>query len=131
MRIILYLIFAALIGIVGCSNSGRPVHFILPDGFEGEITLIPDQNSPTIPFINDHYQIRVPKSGTLKVHDIVCLQHWHTEVARWESGGSIPQHFEVPENIVSWIAGETDSNGVTKYFLGTYENYKKFKGWTK
>lgn len=72
------------------ASSGRPVSYVVPDGFRGRIRLISDPAAPPVPLVHGVYVVTVPPSGYLHVRDLGFTTRWHYESARYRSGTRIP-----------------------------------------
>jgi hypothetical protein len=89
--------------LAGCDllDRGPALHFILPDGFHGEIRIeqgVADASGP--PLERGHYTIRIPSTGLVRVKTMELFSHWHKERAFSSSGRELPVlsgHGEQPD----------------------------------
>lgn len=126
IRSIIVLLITA--GIVGCSDSGSPVHYILPDDFHGEVKLIADSSKPEIPKVDGHYEILIPLSGEVRFRDLRPLGEWHSQVITRVSGKVVPLPDHTDPDEPSWHGGTSSSEGYTTFFVGTYREYRAHQG---
>ena len=76
--------------VAGCSDSGKPVLFILPNGFKGEFQIVKDSsNGVDLVEQNGEWVFNIPPSGRLKVKDDRPFYRWHSERARYANGQSV------------------------------------------
>ncbi|MEM7792199.1 MAG: hypothetical protein AAF546_12415 [Verrucomicrobiota bacterium] len=129
MKTALWIALISLL-IVGCSDSGPPVHFIVEDSFHGEIIIKPDKKAGSIPQFDDHYKIVIPASGKMSFQNLDPLRQWHSVIPKRKNSERIPWPGHVDHNTVSWHSGTTSSEGVTRYFVGTLKEYYEYRGWT-
>lgn len=79
----------------GCSRKGPPVHFVVPNGFTGEIRLILDESrGAEIKLVDGKYTYRIPRSGVLQVTSHKPFERWHERTAAYEDGTPLPQDHE-------------------------------------
>jgi hypothetical protein len=80
-------VFVMLTAISGCSNSGKPVLFILPNDFTGEFQVVKDSVEGTdVPERHGEWVFEIPASGVLRVKSDRALYRWHAERARYADG---------------------------------------------
>lgn len=145
IRALLLLAFALAI-CSGCSPNGPPVHFVVPNGFTGEIRLILNESGGTeIKRIDGRYTYRIPSSGVLHVTSFKPCEPWHVQTSAYEDGTPIPQEYEtwsgpngekpkLGKNAVVFQGGglsqRNDEPPVTTYFVGStldYEDWQRQK----
>jgi hypothetical protein len=82
-------------------DRGPDIHFILLDGFHGEIRIeqgVADASDP--PLEQGHYTIRIPSAGLVRVKTMELFSHWHKERAFSSNGRELPVlsgHAEQPD----------------------------------
>src|SRR5262245_33611885 len=71
----------------GCSDSGAPLHFILPNGFKGEVQIVEDRGSGlTGTKESGQFTYVVPIGGKLRVRSLRPFSEWHKESAAFQNG---------------------------------------------
>lgn len=113
----------------GCSDSGPPVHIIVPDDFKGEVVLKTDNSAAPMKKTGGHYEIHIPSSGVAIFKDLAPKEHWHVSVPKRASGAVIPWPGHVDADTPSWNGGSTNSEGVTRFYVGTLKEYYRHEGW--
>jgi hypothetical protein len=80
--------FLVLLTVVaGCSDSGKPVLLIVPNGFRGEFQVVKDSAQGADPVErNGEWVFEIPPSGVLRVKDDSPFYRWHSERARYANG---------------------------------------------
>jgi hypothetical protein len=113
-------------------DHGPPIHFILPDGFRGEIRIeegVADSVDPV--FERGHYTIRVPSTGLVRIKSKEVFSPWHKERAFSSRGRELPVlsgHAEQPNVIALRSLGMFDdaSNHLRPYTMvyvfGTWQD---------
>jgi hypothetical protein len=78
----------ALLAVVpGCSDSGKPVLFILPNDFKGEFRIVKDATrGADLAERNGEWVFEFPARGVLKVKNDRPFYRWHSERARYADG---------------------------------------------
>jgi len=85
------MVIPILVTLGACDGgSGPPLHYVVPDGFDGRITFILDPNGVTFPINDGEYVINIPASGTLYVATFAPFNHWHKTTASYVSGKTLP-----------------------------------------
>ncbi|MEM0966545.1 MAG: hypothetical protein AAGJ81_10395 [Verrucomicrobiota bacterium] len=130
MKLAHWIAFLSLL-VVGCSDSGPQVHFIIEDGFHGEIVIKPDETAISIPKVDDHYEIVIPTSGKVSFQNLDPLSQWHSVIPKRKNGERIPWPGHVDHHTVSRHSGTSSSEDVRRYFVGTLKEYYEYLGWTK
>ncbi len=126
----------------GCSANGPPVHFVVPNGFTGEIRLILDESGGTeIERINGKLTYQIPLNGVLHVTSFKPFEPWHVQTAAYEDGTPIPQEYEtwagpngeepkLGKDVVVFQGGglshRNDEPPVTTYFVGSTLAYEEW-----
>ena len=112
--------------------QGPDIHFILPDGFHGEIRIeqgVTDASDP--PLEDGHYTIRIPSTGLVRIKSTELFAPWHKERAFSSTGRELPVlsgHAEQPNVIALRSLGMFDdaSNNLPAYthvyLLGTWRD---------
>ena len=109
----------------GCSDSGAPLLFVLPDGFKGAIEIVKDpKNGLAVREDAGRFTYVIPSDGRLRVKSLTPFSRWHKESAAFQSGGVLQTGTDenVPEdNIALRSLGTLVSNDVTtvRYCVGT------------
>jgi len=94
-------------------DRGPDIHFILLDGFHGEIRIeqgVADASDP--PLEQGHYTIRIPSAGLVRVKTMELFSHWHKERAFSSNGRELPVlsgHAEQPDVFALRALGMFDS----------------------
>jgi hypothetical protein len=77
---------AVIVTLTGCA-CGRSVQLVVPDGLQGEVTLVLDKaNGVTIRPELFRYVIRFPASGELRTNDLKFLNCYRSYSARYANG---------------------------------------------
>jgi hypothetical protein len=112
--------------------EGPDIHFILPDGFHGEIRIeqsVADASDP--PLEDGHYTIRIPSTGLVRIKSTELFAPWHKERAFSSTGREFPvlsRHAEQPDVVALRSLGMFDdaSNNLPPYthvyVLGTWRD---------
>jgi hypothetical protein len=128
------LIFATSLLLAGCGflDHGPALHFILPDGFHGEIRIEEGAaNASDPPLDHGHYTLRIPSTGLVRVKTTELFSHWHKERAFSSSGQELPVlsgHGEQPDVIALRSLGTFDDAAnnlrrwTTVYVFGTWRD---------
>jgi hypothetical protein len=104
----------------GCSSSGPPVDFILPDGFRGIFVIIPDSEADPMTFRDGRYVVHIPESGILFVANVEPFNKWHTQTAYYSSGIQLPIGIiSGNEDKVALRSLSTSSDGRISWLVGT------------
>lgn len=101
-------------------NPTRPIHFVVPVGFHGKVSIIEDKaNGVAPPILNGKITINVPGNGHLTLKDWSCFDSDHEETASYPDGAAIPNPDMVavgsifPKNKVGfWILGVDHAGGM-------------------
>ena len=72
--------------VMGCSESGRPIEYVIPDGYRGKVWVLLDPNAPNLPVIGGRYQVEFPAQGLLRVRSMQPFERWHGSSARFAGG---------------------------------------------
>lgn len=66
--------------------------FVVPNGYRGVFVIKLDEadGEPSPPLINGVREVRVPPSGVVIFQDIGFFAEWHTTVARYYDGTTLP-----------------------------------------
>jgi hypothetical protein len=93
---------------LGCGDgSGSPIHFIIPNGFNGKVEIIHDaENGMTLTNRAGTLVCAIPPTGQLRVKSLQPFQSWHSETASYENE--------------SKLLPASNSNGISFFALGTY-----------
>jgi hypothetical protein len=75
----------------GCSRSGRPIEYVVPDGYKGRLWVLFDPAASELPVIDGRYQVLFPPDGLLRVGSMRPFERWHESKARYVSGSPL-QH---------------------------------------
>lgn len=116
----------------GCDyfDYGPAVHFVLPDGFRGEVRVEEDRpDGVELRTDRDHFLILVPESATVRVKNSDLFSPWHKERAFFRSGEELPVisiYREQPEvvamrNLGTFFYGD-DKAGTNVYVVGTWDD---------
>lgn len=90
MGIRITVILAFCCCIVACSNEGDPIHFIVPQGFEGVIQIVQDgTDSGGYRYADGRHSFTIPADGVLRVNSSKPFQQWHTISAEDTTGQTI------------------------------------------
>jgi hypothetical protein len=123
MRMLLASLTLALLPtFVGCNlGEGLPIHFVVPNGFRGEIRIIEDPGNGEILPKHGRWIICVlPATGILKVKSLKPFLAVHEETACYADGGVLNPGIDTNAiaffGLGSFASGST--NGVS-YFVGT------------
>lgn len=118
--------FAAFIG---CGPRNRVLEFVVPDGFRGIVKIraaVP--NGTDLHSTNGKIQLLFPPSGTLGVKGQLPAFEWHTPLARYANGTSIPvsgPNANVPvESVALWGLGVKNNNTESWYLVGKANEMK-------
>lgn len=71
-------------------TSGRPIHFVVPDGFRGKIKFIRDFRGLAIDPETNLIVFQIPDSGVLRVKSLKPFRKRHTLTASFANGDPIP-----------------------------------------
>ena|ERR1041384_4446761 len=133
MQRVLAVMLLGLCLCTGCNDSGAPLHFVLPDGFKGEIRIVkdPDQGS-SVREEGGRFTYIIPPDGQLRVRSLAPFSHWHKESAVFQNGGALKTGTDdnVPEDSVALRSlGTLVSDGVTtvRYYVGTKKDEATFR----
>lgn len=111
-----------------------PVHFIVPNGFRGEIRLVLDpQNGERIGLANGRFTFRIPDNGILHVASFGPLQEPHMQTASYADGSPLLLENEADE---AWLSEKIALRGggmsrlndepyVITYLVGTATDCEK------
>jgi len=122
----------AVLGLLGLNvtNRTRPVYFVIPDGFRGEIRVeqnMADGSDP--PLEGGHYTIRIPSNGLVRLKTMTLSIR--KEEAFLSNGQQVPMltsHHEQPEVIALRDLGMFDdaANNLPRwtevYFFGNWQD---------
>lgn len=93
MNFVFHLIFtpiALIVAFTSCSQiiqPGKPLHFVVPDGYEGVFEIVIDEKNGSEPKVeNGRLVYRIPPSGVLAVKSIEPFQEPHKETAEYYRG---------------------------------------------
>ncbi|MCH7885441.1 MAG: hypothetical protein IIC01_09350 [Planctomycetes bacterium] len=131
-----YIFVVILLGALGSSclyfvylpaPSGPPVHFILPDGWQGKFKLALNKaGGIQIDLKNDCYTYRIPEIGVLRVKSFAPFKQWHGITMAFEGGVSIPDELHpgrLPDTVAFHVLSTTGS-GEHWYMIGTEDERK-------
>jgi hypothetical protein len=122
--------------ILDAERSGYPIVLVIPDGYRGPVRLTIDKkNGVEIPRHDGRYTYPIHQDGTLVIKDASSFYRWHSEMASYASGRSIPRYEEghaAPDAV--WLhdlgSGVRSWGGNREeyilYFLGTDAEVKRF-----
>ncbi len=111
-----------------------PVHFVVPDGFRGEIRLVLDpENGERIRLANGRFTYPILDNGILHVTSFKPLQVYHVQAANYADGSPLLQEFEADEpwtgDKIAFRGGGmsrlNDDPYVITYFVGTAADFEK------
>jgi hypothetical protein len=118
----------------GCSGSGRPIEYVVPDGYTGRVWVLLDPEAPDLPVVNGRYRVMFPASGVFRVKSMSPFEHWHEASARYEHGRSLPTDLlsgssqVAPATMGMWSGtrGSTwpDQRDYIVWVVGTEEDFK-------
>ncbi len=78
------------LAIAGCSNEGDPIHFVVPEGFEGVIQIVQDgTDSNGYQYVEGRHVYTIPPSGVVHVKTTKPFEQWHTLSAEDSAGQTI------------------------------------------
>jgi len=112
--------------LIGCTGGhGRPVDYVLPDGYRGEFEIIQAKDGGRLPIENGAEVCQIPTNGLLKVDSLEAFRRWHTESARYASGGGLELKLtsdapRVPDEVCVYRLGSSHSK--TRFFVGTHSD---------
>ena len=117
-------VIAFFIYFMSADRAGYPVHYVIPDGFHGVFLIRPDPASSieVLPK-NGIITLHIPKNGLLELKDDSFLEHWHTELAYFESGRILGEGSTTAisandsQRMELFSIGTSDKDSV--YFVGT------------
>ena len=82
-------------------NPTMPIHFIIPVGFRGKISIVEDKTHGLVPPIVDgKITITIPPDGHLALRDWSPFLSEHEESASYSDGTTVPDPNMVPANSV-------------------------------
>lgn len=114
------LLLAALV--LSCSENGKRVHFIIPQGFRGAFLLqIDPQNGKSWGKSNDEWIVTVPSERLVKLGTGKPFLKWHATVASFENGNNLPYagNSTAPPNQLQLCHLYTDYNTNHWFYVGT------------
>jgi hypothetical protein len=122
--------------IIDAERSGYPIVLVIPDGYRGPIRLTIDKKKGVdIPLHDGRYTYPICQGGTLIIKDARPFYRWHSEMATYAGGKSIPRFEDghAPPEVV-WLhdlgSGVRSWGGNREeymlYFLGTDVEAKQF-----
>jgi hypothetical protein len=86
----LFIVCAALSLASGCSDSGKPIRFVLPNDFKGEFCVVKDSvNGADLTERNGEWVFEIPPDGVLKVKNDRPLYRWHAQSASYADGREV------------------------------------------
>ena len=71
------------------SGTGKPIHYVVPDGFRGTIYIVEDPSYDDPPFEEGRWVFRFTDSGVLFVKSLHMFEQWHSSTAEWQSGAEL------------------------------------------
>ena len=92
-------------------GTGKPVHYIVPDGFRGPLYVVEDPSYDDPPFEDGRYVFRFPESGVLFVKSLDMFGKFHTSTAEWSSGAELYWHLDPPPQGVAIRGGAMNIGG--------------------
>ena len=119
--------------VAGCSR-GRPVHYVVPDGYRGPFWVVQDPGAPSLPSVGGGWiQVSVPTNRVLLVSSLSPLDAWHESTAVIGSTNT-GADLEVGKTIVSpgmvgiWIGqrGRVGQQEYRSFFVGTEAEFIAF-----
>ncbi|WP_439624636.1 hypothetical protein [Gemmata sp.] len=117
-------LLAILTAAPGCSNSGKPILFVLPNDFTGEFSVVKDSaHGAELVEQSVGWVIEIPPSGVLRVKDDRSFYRWHAERARYADGREVSyQHIGTmggSRPTPHGSEGSTDFDGTTHRYRVT------------
>lgn len=109
----IFLLFSAYVCTLaaGCHRfrGNTEIHFLLPDGYQGAVRLVVDEQGQVLTASNDTVTLTVPESGILHVKSLGPLRKWHKEFAVYIDGTHLPEgdwNTTSADTIAFWSLGE-------------------------
>src|SRR5262245_19630417 len=117
----------------GCSGSGSPVEFVLPDGYTGPVILVLDTKDGSDILLHDSiYRIVIPPDGRLRVKTHDPFHRWHQETWRYANGAVIPKADLIqnpdPNSVMVWGSSAAVSESVRwmEHYVGTESQWDQY-----
>jgi len=66
------------------------IHFLLPTGYKGLLTVEEDPTAGKAKIINGVYQVHFSSDGICRLQSITFFYEWAEETARFEDGSNLP-----------------------------------------
>ncbi len=128
------LLVIAVAAATGCSGSGRPIEYIVPDGHRGRVWVLYDPAAPELPVVDGRYRATFPADGVLRVGSMRPFGQWHETTARYTDGTPLPATLisgssqVAPDTVGMWggTRGATwpDKRDYIVWVVGTEAEYK-------
>jgi hypothetical protein len=120
-------------------NPSTPVHFVVPNGFRGEIQITQDKTNGIVPIVKTNLiEIDIPTNGCVVLKNSEFLFTEYSESASYADGTPIPDPDmtssgqEFPRDAVGFYTGGTEMAAshpkeTVTWFVGTKEEMEKLK----